>query len=214
VRQLFRAARFHGLLHRVTDEGEGRYLVELDGPFSLFTSSQKYGLKLAMFLPAVLRCRRWRLRADVLWGKRKEPMEFELGPGQGLVPHDERITGVAPELARFIEGFRRLDSKWELDENDEIIATPGVAVCVPDLRFTHRETGEVVFLEAFGFWSRQAVWQRIEAAEKGFPGRLILAIGKQLRVSEEVLAEDDAAQLYVYKSSMRPKAVLERLEAG
>ena len=38
VRQLFRAARFHGLLHRVTDEGEGLYLVVIDGPFSLFSA--------------------------------------------------------------------------------------------------------------------------------------------------------------------------------
>jgi predicted nuclease of restriction endonuclease-like RecB superfamily len=212
VRQLFRAARFHGLLHRVTDEGEGKYLIELDGPFSLFSAVQKYGLKLAMFLPAVLRCRRWRLRADVRWGKKKEPRVFELGPEHGLVPHARRITGVAPELEKFIEGFRKLESPWSLEENDEIIAIPGEAVCVPDLRFTHRDTGEVVFLEAFGFWSRQAVWQRIEAVERGFPGRLILAVGKQLRVSEEVLSDDDAAQLYVYGASMRPKAVLKRLD--
>lgn len=214
VRQLFRAARFHGLLHRVRDEGEGRYLVELDGPFSLFSAVQKYGLKLAMFLPAVLRCRRWRLRADVLWGKRKEPLLFELGPEAGLVPHDRRVSGIAPELAKFVEGFQSLESPWELVENDEIIAIPGEAVCVPDLRFTHRDTGEVVYLEAFGFWSRQAVWQRIETIEQGFPGRIILAVGKQLRVSEEVLSEDDAGQLYVYGASMRPKAVLERLDAG
>ncbi len=214
VRQLFRAARFHGLLHRVRDEGEGRFVVELDGPFSLFAASQKYGLRLAMFLPAVLRCRRWRLQAHVLWGKRKEPMVLELGPEQGLVPHSRRITGVAPELARFMEGFCQLGSPWQLERNDEIIATPGEVVCIPDLRFTHGETGEVVFLEAFGFWSRQAVWQRIEAVERGFPGRIILAVGRQLRVSEELLGEHDAAQLYVYKTSMRPKVVLERLDAS
>lgn len=214
VRQLFRAARFHGLLHRVRDQGEGRYLVELDGPFSLFSAVQKYGLKLAVFLPAVLRCERWRLRADVLWGKKKERMLFELGPEDGLVPHDRRVSGIAPELAKFVEGFCALGSPWDLVENDEIIAIPGEAVCVPDLRFTHRDTGEVVFLEAFGFWSRQAVWQRVETIERGFPGRIILAIGKQLRVSEEVLSEGESGQLYVYGASMRPKAVLERLDAG
>ncbi len=213
VRQLFRAARFHGLLHRVTDAGEGRYVIEVDGPFSLFSAVQKYGLKLALFLTAVLRCQRWRLRADVVWGQRKTPMVFELGPEEGLVPHDARIAGVAPEVAKLVEGFRALDSPWDVEHNDEIIALPGEAVCAPDLRFTHRETGEVVFLEAFGFWSRKAVWQRVETIGRGFPARIILAVGKQLRVSEEVLGEDEAGELYVYGNSMRPKTILERLEA-
>ena len=94
-----------------------------------------------------------------------------------------------------------------------IIALPGEAVCVPDLSFTNDDTGEEVFLEAFGFWSRGAVWQRIETLARGFPSRIILAIGKHLRVSEELLDEDDAGQLYVYKQTMRPKAILERLDA-
>ena len=32
-----------------------------------------------------------------------------------------------------------------------------------------------------------------------FPGRILLAVGKQLRVSEEVLGEEDAGEVYVYK---------------
>ncbi len=99
LRQLFRAARFHGLLHRVLRHGQRGYVVQLDGPLSLFSAVQRYGIKLALFLPAVLRCRRWLLRADVLWGKQREAALFELGPEEGLVPHDKKITGVAPELA-------------------------------------------------------------------------------------------------------------------
>jgi predicted nuclease of restriction endonuclease-like RecB superfamily len=212
ARQLFRAARFHGLLHRVTRHQEGHYRVELDGPFSLFSAVQKYGFKLALFLPALLRCRRWHLKADLLWGKQREPLTFELGPDQGLVPHDRRITGVAPELARFVTGFTKLGSSWSVARNDRVFALPGEAVCVPDLVFTNDDTGEEVFLEAFGFWSRQAVWQRLETMERGFPSPIILAVGKQLRVSEEVLEDGTVANLYVYRTTIRPKAILERLE--
>ncbi|HHH31541.1 MAG TPA: DUF790 family protein [Polyangiaceae bacterium] len=215
VRQLFRAARFHGLLHRVEKHGDDSWLIELDGPMSLFSSVSKYGLQLAKFLPAVLRCTRWRLRADVLWGKKKERCVLELGQDAGLVPRDKRITGVAPELADFVARFRKLDSAWDVDDNDEIIALPGEAVCVPDLIFTNRDTGEEVFLEAFGFWSRQAVWQRIETLQRSaFDGRIILAVGKHLRVSEELLEDDPSGQLYVYKTKMRPKHVLKRLDEG
>lgn len=215
VRQLFRAARFHGLLHRVERHGDDSWLIELDGPMSLFTAASKYGLELAKFLPAVLRCTRWRLRAEVLWGKKKDRCVLELGHDAGLVPRDRRITGVAPELADFVRGFEKLGSVWDIAENDEIIALPGEAVCVPDLVFTNRETGEEVFLEAFGFWSRQAVWQRIETLQRSdFDGRIILAVGKRLRVSEELLEDDAAGQIYVYKTKMRPKQILERLDAG
>ena len=214
VRQLFRAARFHGLLHRVERRGEHRWQLAIDGPLSLFSAVNKYGLRLALFLPAVLHCEHWQLRADVLWGKRKEAMRFELGPDDGLVPSDNRVTGVAPGIDEFVARFQKLESAWSIAVNDEIIALPGETACVPDLLFTNQQTGEEVFLEAFGFWSRDAVWQRIETISRGFPSRIILAVGKHLRVSEELLAEDDAGQLYVYKRTMQPKAVLKRLDAA
>jgi predicted nuclease of restriction endonuclease-like RecB superfamily len=85
-------------------------------------------------------------------------------------------------------------------------------VCVPDLVFTSRETGEEVFFEAFGFWSRAAVWKRVELLRKGFPARILLVVGKQLRVSEEVLSDEDAGEIYVYKRTISPREVLERLD--
>jgi hypothetical protein len=36
-------------------------------------------------------------------------------------------------------------------------------------------------------------------------------VGKQLRVSEEALGEEDAGEVYVYRATMSPRAVLERL---
>ena len=40
---------------------------------------------------------------------------------------------------------------------------------------------------------------------------LTLAVSKQLRVSEEVLGDDDAGEIYVYRATMSPRAVLDRL---
>jgi predicted nuclease of restriction endonuclease-like RecB superfamily len=213
VRELFRAARFHGLLHRVRPRDEG-WLIELDGPLSLFSAVQRYGLALALFLPSVLRCAQWRLRAELAWGKSKTPAWFELGPEQALVPIGKTPDGAPPELDRFISAFTALKSSWHVEPNDDIVAIPGEIAIVPDLVFTNADTGERVHLEAFGYWSRRAVWQRIETVRRGFPGRIILAIGKQLRVSEEVLEESEAGELYVYRTSLQPRAVLERLDRG
>jgi len=213
IRQLFREARFRGLIHQVMDLGQGRYQMRLDGPFSLFSAVQKYGLALALFLPAVLRCRAWRLSASLLWGREREPRRFELDPTRGLVPHGQATSGVSPDLEHFVASFRKLATSWQVERADRIVAVPGEAACVPDLVFTNAHTGARVYLEAFGFWSRQAVWQRIEAIERGLPLHLILAVGKQLRVSEAVIEDSESASLYVYRSTMRPRAVLERLEA-
>lgn len=211
-RRIFRAARFHGLIHVVQGDPRAGYTLTLDGPFSLFDSVQKYGLRLAMFLPAVLPCAAFRVRAEVLWGRERAPMVMEIGPEDGLVFHGREAPDSTPELDAFVEGFRRLGSPWKVSRNERIFALPGEVVCVPDLLFEHPGTGEEVYLEAFGFWSRDAVWRRVELVRKDFPARILLAVGKQLRVSEEVLGEDDAGEIYVYRATMSPRAVLERLE--
>jgi hypothetical protein len=210
-RRVFRAARFHGLLHVVEGNPDAGYTITLDGPFSLFDAVQKYGLRLAMFLPTVLSCRAFHVQAEVLWGKARTRGVFEIRPEDGLVPPPVELPSSAPDLEAFRSAFEKLGSEWAVAENDRVFALPGEVACVPDLVFRSAETGEEVFFEAFGFWSRQAVWQRVELLRKGFPARYLLGVGKQLRVSEEVLGEDEAGEIYVYRASMSPRAVLERL---
>ena len=55
-RKIFRAARFHGLLHVVHGSPEKGYTIDLDGPFSLFDAVQRYGFRLALFLPTADAC--------------------------------------------------------------------------------------------------------------------------------------------------------------
>jgi len=210
-RALFRALRFHGLLSQVRGGPETGYVLEIDGPFSLFDAVQRYGLKLALFLPHLLACSQYELRAQVLWGKSKDRLVFDLSSAEGLATTAADPPTTAPELDGFMEGFAKLESEWSVHPNERIFALPGEVAFVPDLRFDNRETGEEVYLETFGFWSRDAVWRRVELLRKGFPARIVLAIGKQLRVSEEVLDEDAAGEIYVYRASPSPRAVLERL---
>ena len=82
---------------------------------------------------------------------------------------------------------------------------------MPDLRFSHRG-GEVIWLEVLGYWSRDAVWRRVELVQQGLPEKLLFAASQRLRVSEQVLDEHPSGALYVYKGSLSAKAVLERLE--
>jgi len=212
-RRLFRAARFHGLIHVVEGSSSEGWVITLDGPFSLFDAIQKYGLRLAMFLPQVLSFRSFHVRAELAWGKAKTRAVLEITPEDGLVPRSDGLpeSSTGPDLDAFKLAFARLESEWVVDDSDHIFALPGEIACVPDLVFRSTETGEEVFLEAFGFWSRDAVWRRVELLRKGFPSRIILAVGKHLRVSEEVLGEDEAGEIYVYRATLSPRAILERL---
>lgn len=235
-KRLFRAARFHQLLHVVralpppapppeAPKKRGRpkkkkaaepeahgYVIELDGPFSLFDSVQRYGLRLALFLPTVLACRAFHVRAHVLWGKEREPFVFEITPADGLVSHSPDPPDTTPELDLFRAAFLRLESEWTVEPSDRIFALPGEEVTVPDLVFVNGATGAEVYLEVFGFWSRAAVWRRVEQIQRGgLPIRLLLAVSRHLNVSEEVLGEEDLGELYVYKTTISPRAVLARL---
>ena len=50
--------------------------------------------------------------------------------------------------------------------------------------------GAPVYLEVLGFWSREAVWRRVELVERGLPHRILFAVSKHLRVSEAALDDE------------------------
>ena len=83
---------------------------------------------------------------------------------------------------------------------------------MPDLVFTHGD-GRRVYLEVLGFWSRAAVWRRVELVEAGLSERILFAVSERLRVSEEVLDAELPGQLYVYKGVISAATVANRLDA-
>jgi predicted nuclease of restriction endonuclease-like RecB superfamily len=82
-----------------------------------------------------------------------------------------------------------------------------VGVIVPDLVL--KRGRDRVFVELLGFWSRDAVWKRVELVEAGLSERVVFCASERLRVREAVL-DDDRASLYVWKGVPQPKKVLDR----
>ncbi len=212
LRTLFRKLKFQRLLYEICREADGTFVIDIDGPFSLFDSVTKYGLGLAIALPSITACGRWSIVADVRWGKKRDPLVFELeGPRRSEDDAPDRVRDEVQELHdRFLA---RAKSKWRVSVADEIVDLPGVGLSVPDLAFTHADTGEVVLLEVMGFWSRDAVWKRVELVEAGLDAKLLFAVSSRLRVSEAVLPEDLPGALYVYKGKMSCKQIEDRLDA-
>jgi len=212
VRTLFRKLKFQRLLHTIHREPDGSWRVEIDGPFSLFESVTKYGLQLAIALPAIAACGRWEIEALVRWGKQRDRLVFTLA-GDARADRGDVPERLPDEVRALEERFQKRKSPWRVSRADEILELPGVGLCVPDLAFTHAETGEVVLLEVMGFWSRDAVWKRVELVESGLDRKILFAVSKRLRVSEAVLDDDLPAALYVYKGAMSAKQVEDKLDA-
>ncbi len=85
------------------------YVLQIDGPLSLFSATTKYGLQVALFLPALLHCSDFRLEAELRWGPRREPRSFLLEPRDGLVSHQADTGTYTPvELKAFVERFRQV----------------------------------------------------------------------------------------------------------
>ncbi|MBL9025520.1 MAG: DUF790 family protein [Myxococcales bacterium] len=211
VRALFRAARFHGLLFEAKQRDVG-YEVTFDGPFSLFDSVQRYGLKLAIVLPHILALPRFTMTAELFVGAKKERAEMVLTQDDSVARPHASGEGLRPEIEQLVTAFRALGSSWDIAGCTEILSLPSQAVVVPDLVFSSRLTGEVVYFELMGFWSRDAVFRRIEQIERGLDGRLLLAVSKKLRVSREALDEATGSSLIVFNTALSAKEVLARLD--
>lgn len=216
-RALFHKLKFLRLLYLIEPTGEGGYEITIDGPGSLFRSVTKYGLKLALLLPALDACEEWSITARVQWGKRRETLSFVLASrasDEARPAEAARMPAEVEELLhRFEERFAQGQSAWQAQPCTDILPLPGVGLCVPDLLFTHAGTGECVYLEVLGFWSRQAVWRRVELVERGLPQSILFAVSSRLRVSEAALDASLPGALYVYKGTMSARAIEERLDA-
>jgi len=206
LRAIFRALKFHQLLFTAMRDGDA-HVIGIDGPLSLFASGTKYGPRLAMVLPALEACDSLALEAIVRWGKERTRLVFK---------HEHHATNVAHEEAPLPDEVESLRAALvhggfgvRTKRSDAILTLPGVGTCVPDLELTDAR-GRVCYVEVLGFWSREAVWRRVELAQRGLGARVVFCVSSRLRVSEEVLPEELPSALYVYKGALSARAVADR----
>jgi len=209
-RSLFRRLKFLRLLPLLRAlEGRPGYRVEMDGPLSLFQGQSRYGLQLALALPAIAACDAWAIEADVRWGAERRPLRFRLGGRATALEAGE--PALLDELGTFVAAFERAETGWRIDRAPAVLDLPGAGLCVPDLAFVRDGDGARVFFELLGFWSREAVFRRIDLVRAGLPHKILFAASKSLRVGEALLDDAQTAALYVFSRVLSVRAVVERL---
>lgn len=212
LRDIFRMIKFCRLMHSVEEGEGGGYRLVLDGPMSLFEATHRYGVQLAIFLPTLVAGDGWALQAEVAWGRERQRLVFELSDRDGLV--STRETPSEPEEVAALErAFGKAETSWELRREASVFPIEGRGVFVPDLQFVHRVTGQRIYLEVFGYWSREAVFRRLELLERGFPHKVLLAVSRRLRVSEQAADDDFPGRILVYTQSIPAHAVRAALDS-
>jgi predicted nuclease of restriction endonuclease-like RecB superfamily len=205
-RQLFRSVKFHRLICSIHPAPNDSYVLKLDGPLSLFSSTQKYGVQLANFLPTLLHCKAFDLKAGVRWGAERREKQFALSSSDGLRSHlPEFGVYTPPELQMFAESFASKVSGWVLATDPHPIPLEG-GIWVPDFKLTHAATGKEVFVEVFGFWRKGDIQQHYRKLQKEMAGKFVLCVSEQLRADEA----DEAAfgnAVYRFKRTPLPEEV-------
>ncbi len=205
-RELFGSIKAYRLIHTVRGNPREGYEVRLDGPASIFQRSQKYGIQMAVFLPALLLCKGWRMRAEIQ-SKQRRAVYFELTSEQTLLrSHYPEITAyVNPVTDKLAAVWARAGGAWRLEPSGEVIDL-GDSAFIPDFVLRHAETGARVFLEVLGFWTPEHLRERLLEFDHAGRRDFILAAWDELRGTREPMTNVPANTI-VFKRSLDPAAV-------
>lgn len=207
-REMFGAIKAYRLIHSISGSSSAGYEVRLDGPVSLFHRSQKYGVQMAVFLPALLLCRDWKMRAEIAPQNKTNRASafYELDSRQRqLRSHYLGATPLENSAAeKLAENWGRFESEWRLETSREVIDL-GQSAFVPDFVLCHAD-GRRVFLEVLGFWTPDYLKERLgEFAHAGVQN-FILAAWDELRGSRDPLTRVPPHAI-IFKRSLDPVAV-------
>jgi len=148
---VFSYVKLFGLMHQIypidaggervasTDQAVG-YEAVLDGPASLFSQSQKYGIRMANFLPALPLCDRWEMSAEILVDETTgETRQFTLDHTEGLGSHYSAGDRFDSDVERTLANkWERANTEWNLVREDDVFDL-GAEVMILRNRASRRE---------------------------------------------------------------------------
>jgi uncharacterized protein len=210
-RKLFGAIKYYRLMHSIRGRARLGYEVTLSGPVSLFHRSQKYGIRMAVFLPALLECSGWKMRAEIE-GKDDRRAFYELDSRQQQLRPPAAAEPVAENelIEKLLARWPDLNSAWSLERSRDVIDL-GAGVMAPDLVARHTDGRADVHIELLGFWTPRYLTERLREFAHDGGQNFLLAISEELRGSREA-PTSLPPQVIVYKSSLDARSLLAGLE--
>jgi uncharacterized protein len=209
-RAIFGWIKHFGLIHSVSGNAVNGYEITLTGAASLFHRSQKYGIQMAVFLPALLLCKNWRLRAEIAQKKGKN-LFFELASEQAEIVSNrfDETPYENPDIQKLQKNWEKLAGEWQLQENREVIDL-GKTAFVPDLVLVS-PAKEKIYLDVLGFWTPKSLQKRLaEFAAANFQ-KFIIAASQELRGSRDEFFGESPNVIF-YKTKIEPLLLTQMAE--
>lgn len=209
-RQLFAAIKRYNLIHTIKGNAMAGYEITLSGPISLFHRSQKYGIRMAVFLPALLGCERWRMRAEI--ETKRGNAFFELNSASHNLSAKESFHWMEEggAMEKLLASWPRIHSSWRAEASREVIDLGGMAF-VPDILLEkmamEEKASQKVYVEFLGFWTPRYLKDRLAEFERGNFRNFILLVSEELCGSREAPATLPP-NVIRYKTSPDARAVL------
>ena len=204
-RVVFQYIKLSRLIHWIKSLDSTGIEIILDGPASLFRNTQRYGIRMANFLPGLLLARDWKMAADIatLQGIK----QFYLDSDCGLTSHYSNLPLFDSHIEEnFFQKFSRKKREWKIEREGEVIDI-GDSIFIPDFTFRHPD-GRTALLEIVGFWTPEYLQKKIKKVNRAKRKNLILAVNSQLNCSRE----DFCGEVIFYKTGIRIGDVLQKLE--
>ena len=206
-RAIFGWIKHFGLIHSVIGNAVNGYEIRLTGAASLFHRSQKYGIQMAVFLPALLLCSDWKMSAEISL-KEKGNAFFELSSEQDQLTscYFDEPEYENPIFERLKKDWGKSSSNWQLQEN-KVVIDLGKTAFVPDFALVSPDD-EKIYLDVLGFWTPKSLQKRLEEFKAANFKNFILAAWQELRGSrDEPLWTSE--NVVFFKSKLEPRLLTE-----
>lgn len=208
-RAIFGWIKHFGLIHSVQGNRANGYEITLTGAASLFHRSQKYGIQMAVFLPALLLCGNWTMRAEI--NDKRGVGFYELTSGQTELVSNryDEPEYENPAHEKLKRDWEKSATEWQLQKNKEVLDL-GKTAFIPDFVLISPENKKI-YLDVLGFWTPKSLKKRLEEFESANFKSFIIAAWAELRGSREEPTFSSENVLF-FKSSLKPFALEEQAE--
>lgn len=210
-KQILRYAKLARLMHAIERKSDGTYVIQFDGPVSVLKQTRRYGVAFAKFLPALLTCSHWKMKAIIKHRRSNWQNQFALTPADGLTSN---MAGAELFDSKLEEKFANTWGEsprngWRLVREGEILFKDQ-KVFVPDFLFVH-QSGQRVLMEVVGFWTPEYLQAKRATLEMFSEHQILLAISNSIQWPDDALHQNEAL-VFRYKTSIKVSDVLDRLQ--
>ena len=206
---ILRYAKLARLMHTISRQPDGQYVIYLDGPVSVLKQTRRYGVAFAKFLPSILACKDWRLQAVIQHRRSNWQNLFRLSPADGLKPNTTATNQFDSKLEEsFADKWGDEPREgWTLIREGEILHRDQ-KVFVPDFVFQHSD-GRRVLLEIVGFWTPEYLAAKQQTLAVFHDQKILLAIADSI----DWPTNQPEHAVIRYKTTLKISSILEFLSS-